>query len=130
MKRPDVLRDSESFYIDTPGGRVRSDEVGGIEAYLDHLEQRVPGSATEFLAAWREGVVLAGERFFHIDSGTPDAATDRQELRPNLEMIQASLGAVSPSECNFPSVHVPVLQYSDCRGLPERKKLDLARTTH
>ena len=101
MKRPKVKRDSESFYIDTPGGRIRSDEVGAIEAYLDQREQRAPGSAVVFLAAWKEGVVLAGERFFNVKSATPRAATDRDQLRPNLEMIQASLDVLSPGESVF-----------------------------
>lgn len=101
MKKTKVLRDSESFYVDTYAGRLRSDEVGTIEALADEIEQNKPCPPEVFLAAWKDGVSLAGEHFFNIRSESVSTATDRDELRPDLEKITASLGVLSPGERVF-----------------------------
>ncbi len=101
MKKSKVLRDNESFYVDTHAGRLRSDEVGAIEELAKNIEQNIPCPPEEFLAAWKDGVSLAGEQLFTIRSESVSAATNIDELRPDLEIITASLGVLSPGERVF-----------------------------
>lgn len=101
MKKTTIQRDSKGFYVDTHTGRLRSEEVGGIEELAHEIEQNKPRPPEEFLAAWKDGVTLAGEHFFNIRSNTVCSATDREELLPNLEAITATLGAISSGERIF-----------------------------
>ena len=52
----------------------------------------------KFLANWKEGVVLAGERFFKIKSKDIESATDKDELAPNYEVIKDDFGVLSHGE--------------------------------
>lgn len=54
----------------------------------------------KFLAAWKRGVKLAGEDYF-IVIGTVDDATDKNQLRPNYEVIDRALSCVSGGEAIF-----------------------------
>jgi len=85
MKKSKVLRDNESFYVDTHAGRLRSDEVGAIEELAKNIEQNIPCPPEEFLAAWKDGVSLAGEQLFTIRSESVSAARNIDELRPDLD---------------------------------------------
>lgn len=55
----------------------------------------------EFLAAWKSGVSYAGEHLFKIRSASAEVATDKDDLRPDLDVITASLGTLSPGERVF-----------------------------
>jgi len=101
MKKPSIKRDSKGFYVDTHAGRLRSEEIGGVEEIAHDIEQNKPRPPEEFLAAWKDGVTLAGEHFFNVRSNTVSSATDREDLRPNLDVITASLGGISPGERVF-----------------------------
>lgn len=100
MKKPSVERDSDGFYVDTHAGRLRGDEVGSLEELSDKIEQNMP-RPEEFLEAWKDGVSLAGSNYFKIRSDSVESATDKDELRPDLEVITSCLGAISPGERVF-----------------------------
>ena len=57
-----------------------------------------------FLDAWKRGVRLAGERCFDITAPSVDRATDKDELRPNRDHVDAHLLARSRGEAAFLAV--------------------------
>jgi hypothetical protein len=61
------------------------------------LEQR----QTRFLAAWKRGVRLAGERCFDITAATVERATDKDQLRPSWDHVEAHLLDRSRGEAAF-----------------------------
>lgn len=101
MKKNKIERDGDSFYVDTSAGRMRSDEVGGLVNIAQSIEENQPKPPQFFLAAWQDGVRLAGESFFKVRSDTVESATHIDQLRPDLEIITASLGTLSPGERDF-----------------------------
>lgn len=74
----------------TPAGRdytVESENREHLERTL--LEMQIPDDGLDrFLAAWKRGVRLAGPDLFH---GDPDSATDKEQLRPRWNLIEAEL---------------------------------------
>ena len=54
-----------------------------------------------FLAAWKRGVRLAGERCFDITAANVDRATDKDQLRPSWDYIEAHLLDRSRGEAAF-----------------------------
>ena len=100
MKKPDVKRDGDGFYVDTHAGRLRGEEIGALEELSDKIEHNKP-RPDKFLAAWIDGVQLAGKHFFKVRSDTVESATDKDDLRPDLEAITSSLGVISPGERVF-----------------------------
>ena len=101
MKKPQIKRDGEKFYVDTSAGRVSADEVGGLSKLAMRIEENRPRPPEEFLAAWQDGIRLAGEHLYQIQSDSVESATDRDQLRPDHEVIVASLGGMSPSQGVF-----------------------------
>lgn len=101
MKKSKIKRDADGFFVDTSAGRMRSEEVGGLAKFAQDIEENRPKPPQVFLAAWKDGVRLAGESFFNVRTGTIEVATHIDELRPNLDAITASLGTLSPSERDF-----------------------------
>lgn len=55
-------------------------------------------SADTFLNAWKQGVKFVGEEFFNVTVDHVDAASDRNQLRPNLPMIRKRFGVLSRGE--------------------------------
>jgi hypothetical protein len=53
-----------------------------------------------FLCAWKKGVKLIGQQYFSF-SGDIDQANDIKDLKPNKELIDASLPSMSTSEAIF-----------------------------
>lgn len=55
-----------------------------------------------FFKAWREGVALAGVSFFGDGSKAGfQAATDKNDLAPNMEAVKEALGVLSGGERTF-----------------------------
>ena len=54
-----------------------------------------------FLAAWKRGVRLAGERCFDITAVSVDRATDKDQLRPNWDYVEVHLLDRSRGEAAF-----------------------------
>jgi hypothetical protein len=61
------------------------------------LEQR----QARFLAAWKRGVRLAGERCFDITAASVDRATDKDQLRPSWDYVEVHLLDRSRGEAAF-----------------------------
>lgn len=101
MKKPTIRHDGSKFYADTHAGRIVSDEVGALDKIAMAIEENKPQPPHEFLAAWKDGVRLAGMNLFEVKSETLEAATHIDQLRPNEEAIAGSLGVMSQYECVF-----------------------------
>ena len=54
-----------------------------------------------FLAAWKRGVRLAGERCFDITAASVDRATDKDQLRPSCDYVEVHLLDRSRGEAAF-----------------------------
>ena len=96
----DVHRDGESFVIETDRGSLSGDSAAELVRVANAAEQgRLRPEF--FLEAWKDAVRLAGERFFDIRSESVDAATDKNELAPNLAAITEGIGVLSGGEKRF-----------------------------
>lgn len=80
---------------------MSADEVGGLTALAMKIEENRPRLPEEFLEAWQDGIRLAGEHLYQILSDTLDSATEKGHLRPDLIVITAVLGGMSPGERVF-----------------------------
>lgn len=63
--------------------------------------QRDEENPALFLAAWKAAVKIAGVQYFNVLSVGVDSATNRNQLRPNWEMIRETLDALSSGEATF-----------------------------
>lgn len=54
-----------------------------------------------FFDAWKRGVSLAGLTFFGDGRTAPDAATSKNDLAPDYDMVQSGLGQLSSGEAVF-----------------------------
>ena len=100
MKKPHTQRDEGKFFVDTANDRLSGHDADALAELAIKMEynQPIPG---EFLAAWKDGVRLAGEHLFRVRSDSVESAADKDDLRPDLDVITASLGGISPGERVF-----------------------------
>ncbi len=54
----------------------------------------------KFLEAWKRGIKLIGEDYFLIN-GHLDDATDKNQLKPNTELIESALNILSKGQATF-----------------------------
>lgn len=54
-----------------------------------------------FLVAWKRGIVLIGPRFFDADASSFESAADKNDLRPDWNYIEESIGVLSRGEAAF-----------------------------
>ncbi|GAB4361019.1 MAG: hypothetical protein Kow006_31410 [Gammaproteobacteria bacterium] len=54
-----------------------------------------------FLAAWKRGVALAGESYFHVTSASVAEAINKNQLRPDWQRIEHAIGVISRGEAAF-----------------------------
>lgn len=54
-----------------------------------------------FLAAWKRGVLLAGPRYFNATAESVQAATHKNQLRPDFALIDSAIGGISRGEGAF-----------------------------
>ena len=71
--------------------------VQAYEANADDAHRAEP----RFLSAWRRGVELAGAEYFQTTVADVSQATDRDQLRPDPERIEAAFGFLSPGQATF-----------------------------
>ena len=62
------------------------------------LEQAKPPA---FLSAWKDAVYLAGVQYFTVSCESVGQATDKNQLRPNLELTFQAVAAMSTYEQVF-----------------------------
>lgn len=100
VKTPRERSDGQ-FETDLPSGRVLvSDSRESLEEVLRNEEiDRVKD--LQFLAAWKTGVKIAGERFFEVRSASVDEAMDKEDLRPSWETVENDIGVLSGGERRF-----------------------------
>lgn len=68
---------------------------------LSHPMNDYQVRAQRFLEAWKRGIALIGPRFFDIKASSFESATDKNELRPDWNHIEKSIGALSRGEAAF-----------------------------
>lgn len=54
-----------------------------------------------FLDAWKRGVRLAGENYFKLEAPTVETATHKNQLAPDCELVEASIGGRSRGQAAF-----------------------------
>ena len=52
----------------------------------------------QFLEFWKEGVLIAGEQFFKVSSGSVSSANNKDQLAPNYVLIKESFNVLSHGE--------------------------------
>jgi hypothetical protein len=75
-----------------------------LEAHLQELSHPLNDyrvRAQRFLEAWKRGVTLIGTRFFEIKTSSVGSATDKNQLRPNWDQVEESIGVLSRGEAAF-----------------------------
>lgn len=87
-------------------GRVFSDvadeaAMARVIAESQRVRAHYADAPARFLAAWKEAVKLAGPRFFECDAESVDAATDKWQLKPKWEEVDAFMGVGSTGERVF-----------------------------
>ena len=70
-------------------------------ARCSYLKGQLEQRQARFLAAWKRGVRLAGERCFDITAASVDRATDKDQLRPSWDYIEFHLLDRSRGEAAF-----------------------------
>ena len=73
-----------------------------------------------FLAAWKRGVRLAGERCFDITAANVDRAIDKDQLRPSWDHVEAHLLDRSRGEAAFLAALCAFFNSDWGQGLLER----------
>lgn len=94
------------------------------------------GAPARFFYAWKQAAELAGPQYF--GDGSRDGvgrASAKNDLRPNLELIQSSIGVISSGQAAFLAVlysfyndrdAVPLLQEAGIQGMADiASRLDL-----
>jgi hypothetical protein len=81
----------------------KSDEERRQQALQAIAQARREAEASEwlFLDAWKRGVALAGEEYFLVTCSDLSEATDKNELRPNWELIEQTIGVLSSGQGVF-----------------------------
>lgn len=90
-----------TFQVELPNGRLAtSDSPQALQQLIDELNQQHKDE-TLFLEAWKVAVRYAGARFFAIDVTDTEHASDKEQLRPDLDAIKEGIGALSGGEKRF-----------------------------
>lgn len=79
-----------------------SPEAQAAFAKMRESREFFGSAASRFFAAWKQGVTLARPHYF--GDGTKEglaAATDKNDLQPNLKRISQALGVLSHGEAVF-----------------------------
>lgn len=66
----------------------------------DEMSRYIDAQA-KFLAAWKRGVSLAGDQYFHVKTPTVVEAVDKNQLRPDWDFICEVIGGLSHGERMF-----------------------------
>jgi len=95
---------------------MTKDEIRRREARIEAAK----GKQARFLAAWQEGVRLAGKRYFRITAPSVEQATDIDQLRPNDEEIEDAIGVISSGEAVFLAAMVSFFNAELGQGLLQK----------
>ncbi len=72
-----------------------------VKARHAELESEQAQRQARFLAAWKRGMRLAGERCFDITAVSVDRAADKDQLRPSWDAVEVHLLDRSRGEAAF-----------------------------
>lgn len=75
-----------------------------LEAHLQELSHPLNDHrvrAQRFLEAWKRGAALIGTRFFEVKAPSVESATDKNQLRPDWDLVEESIGVLSRGEAAF-----------------------------
>ena len=64
-------------------------------------ESRSRHNPDEFLQAWKDGVQLIGPHFFRVAVPSVAAATNKNQLRPDWDVIPQTIGVLSSGQRRF-----------------------------
>lgn len=94
-------REDGDYELTLPSGRVAvSAHRESLERLGAEYDQAVDANIA-FLEAWKAGVKLAGPSWFEVHSASVGEALDKNELRPNWDLIEAESGPLSHGERVF-----------------------------
>jgi hypothetical protein len=87
----------ERFMPSKPDDELRERALQAI------AQARREAEASEwlFLDAWKRGVALAGKEYFLVTVSDPASASDKNELRPNGELVEQTIGVLSSGQGVF-----------------------------
>lgn len=115
MSRTDDTGDRKQYSVETIDGILTPEIPDMLNRFLDESEEN-ESKQSEFLSAWKDGVEVAGEQFFVIRCEVVASANDKDDLRPDLEMIKNSIGVISPGERVF---ILSLCQFFNARDIQE-----------
>ena len=99
---PQITQNAAGAYeLPRPDGRVMvCEHLPTLErmaaSILDEQEQNAL-----FLEGWKAGVQIVGTRFFDVQAASIEAATDKEQLRPDCQAVEQDSGALSHGERVF-----------------------------
>ena len=96
----DLERDGTGYVLETAEGRLSGKSAVALVRFANEC-QRGRQRPVFFLEAWKEAVQLAGEQHVHVQAEAVDAATDKDQLRPDIDAIAESIGVLSDGERRF-----------------------------
>lgn len=122
MSEINVYKDDQTgrWAVDLADGRTL---FGHDPTHLARQAQRYDDARARparFLAAWKQAVVLAGPRFFDVLVDDVAAADDKNQLRPNPELIADTAGVLSSGERVFLLALVCLFNSEDAMALCQR----------
>lgn len=122
MTQTNVYQDAESgqWAVDLDDGTTM---LGDDPVHLANMVRRhdeARARPARFLAAWKKAVVLAGPRFFDVLVDDVAAADDKNQLRPNPELIADTAGVLSSGERVFLLALVCLFNSEDAMALCQR----------
>lgn len=100
---------------------VSSENRSALEQHLIEMQiQLADDGEDRFLHAWKRGVKLAGVELFYCNAESIDAATDKEQLRPQWEPVQSYIRQpISPGERLFV---IELCSFYNCDWMHQLKK--------
>lgn len=100
MSEPEQLPDGR-WSLRLPDGRVATGDAQEPLKRMATAMRKSRDARDIFLATWKVAVRTAGPAFFQVTTDTIDAATDKNQLRPDIQAIKDNAGVLSGGERRF-----------------------------
>src|SRR5687767_9997857 len=86
----DIYLNDGRYCIELEGRVLSGTSKQGLLT-VANARARAQQRPAQFLNAWKAAIPLAGQHFFLVDTPTVDAATDKNQLRPDFATITDQL---------------------------------------
>ena len=85
-----------------PFDKEANDMIANHHAKLQRVRDHYSNASEKFLAAWIRAIALIGPEYFHcVDIDSYKNATDKDQIRPNTELIEERINVCSVGEGVF-----------------------------